>query len=183
MKLSVRIGRVYLLKIITIVVFSLEETQHLLLTYLSAKRVLAVWTTFRHCRRSSATFFQLLAFSLFTSSSTESIHLLRGLPLVRAPIMLQLVLRTFFAPLSSSILVTWLAHRSLDDFIAPTIVSQPNNSLNSLLFLVLQTLFSWIGTQILRNIFLSEVLSVFSRLMVKVQVSLPYITIGLIIGL
>src|ERR1700743_3587652 len=95
--------------------------------------------------------------------------------------MLQFVFSVFFTSLSLSILITCPAHLSLDDFTALTIISQPNSSLTSLLFLVLHTLFSWIGPQILRNIFLSKILSVFSCLLVKVQVSLPYIAIGLII--
>ena len=107
------------------------------------------------------------------SSSTPSIHLNFGLPILLLPSGLSRV--SFFVGLSSSILIIWPAQCSLAIFIYFTMSQSVNNEYNSLLYLIRQVPFSFTGPNIFLRTFLSKILSSSSLLFVSVQHSLPYV--------
>jgi len=127
-------------------------------------------------RLHSSLFAALLLHPLIPSSCSASIwttsaHLVLGLP--TGLVVWKFPFRTFFGILSSSILIIWCAHCSLLILMSSTMFGSLYKLYSSLFHLGCQHPPSCVGPYILRNIFLSNVFSIWSDVCVKVQVTLP----------
>jgi hypothetical protein len=127
---------------------------------------LASFTTNLHCSLLLIFFFHPFTFIFFKSPSTSSSHISLGFP--------------FHGITLCSSLLTCPNHLIICDLIKLTIPSPFSNVFISSLCLILHILFSITGPYILRIIFLSNILYMFSSVAVEVHVSAPYVTTGLI---
>jgi hypothetical protein len=81
--------------------------------------------------------------------------------------------RTFLGIFYSSIFIIWPAHSSLLILMSSTMFSSLYKLYSSLFHLECQHPLSWVGLNILHNIFHSNVFSICSDICIKVQVTLP----------
>jgi hypothetical protein len=141
--------------------------------------VLAFSVIFFHSVLSLLNFLHPLTPISWISSSTSSIHLFLGLPLILLPIGFHYSILLGILP--PSIRVTCPSQVIFLLFINLTISAFPISSFNSWFFIILQIpSSSCIGPKIFLNIFRSNIYSCFSFGLVNVQVSLPYVTAHLI---
>ena len=127
-------------------------------------------------RLHSSLFAPLLRHPLIPSTCSSSLwttsaHLVLGLP--TGLVVWKFPFRTFFGILSSSILIIWPAHSSLLILMSSTMFGTLYKLYSSLFHLGRQHPLSCVGPYILRNIFLSNVLSICSDVCVRVQVTFP----------
>ena len=142
-------------------------------------QVLAFSAIFFHSVLSLLSFLRPLIPIVWISSSTSSIHLYLGLPLILLPISFHS--NTLLGILPPSIRITCPSQATLLHFINLTMSSFPMSSFSSWFFLILQIPFSsCTGPYIFLNIFRSNILNCCSFRLVHVQVSHPYVTTGLI---
>jgi len=116
---------------------------------------------------------------VWISSSTSSIHLFLGLPMILLPIgFYSSILLGILIP---SICITCPSQAILLLFMNLTMSAFPMSSYSSWFFLILQNPFSsCTGPKIFLSIFRSNILSCCSYQLVNVQASHPYVTTGLI---
>ena len=112
------------------------------------------------------------------SLSTASSHLFLGLPAGLLPP--NSFFRIFNGIRSFSIRITCPIHCSLFNLMVVDIHESLNESYISLLYLCLQVPFSFIGPKMRLRIFLSKEFRAFSSFLLRVQLSQPYINVGLI---
>jgi len=113
------------------------------------------------------------------SSSTSSIHLFLGLPLILLPICFHSNILLGILP--PSIRITCPSQAILLLFINLTMSACPTSSFSSWFSLILQIPFlSCTGPKSFLNIFRSNILNCCSFRLVNVQASHPYVTAGLI---
>ena len=134
---------------------------------------------FFHSVLSLLSFLHPLIPIVWISSSTSSIHLFLGLPLILLPIGFHSSI--LLGILIPSIRVTCPSQAILLLFMNLTMSAFPMSSFSSWFFLILQNPFSsCTGPKIFLNIFLSNILNCCSFRLVNVQASHPYVTAGLI---
>jgi len=112
--------------------------------------------------------------SLWTTSAHQFLGLPTGLVVQKFPF------KTFFGILSSSILIMWPSNPNLLILMSFTMFGSLYKLYSSLFHLERQRPSSCVGPYILRNIFLSNVISICSAVCVSVQVTLPLHYIDLI---
>ena len=141
--------------------------------------VLAFSVIFFHSVLSLPSFLHPLIPIVWISSSTSSIHLFLGLPLILLPIGFHSNIHLGILP--PSIRITCPSEAILLLFINLTMSGLPMSSFSSWFFLILQIPFSsCTGPKIFLNIFRSNILNCCSFQFVNVHTSHPYVTTGLI---
>ena len=139
---------------------------------------LACRTTSFHFFLSIANFLHLLTPSTWRPLSTSSFHPFLGLPFHLIPSSSWL--KIFLGILSSSILSRWPNQLTLCPFIHFTIFSPLLIFSRSRFVLLFHSPFSYLGPNVLLNIFLSKISRVCSSFFINVYASAPYDTTGLI---